>query len=109
MVELRKVVGSTNTVTALNLTLMYAFRVRHNLKESTVRREGNNQIHRRLLERRDEQLDEVEWSGIHEFVWRPVQTDGLGREERQKLCLGIIDNLVKKSNSISGEIKGKEV
>jgi hypothetical protein len=83
-VELRKVVSSTNTVTVLNLTSMYAPRVRHNLNKGTVKRGGNNQIHHRLLERRDEHLNEIEWSGIHEFVWRPDQPNGLGPQRMSK-------------------------
>ena len=87
---------------------MYASRVRHNLNKSTVKREGNNQVHHHLLERRDEQLEDIEWSGIHEFIWRPNQSNGLGRKECQKLRLSVLDDL-KKSSSMSGEIKGKEV
>ena len=83
---------------ALNLTSMYASRVRHNLDKGAVKREGDNQIHHRLLERCDEQLDDIEWSRIHKFVWRPNQTNSLGRKECQKLRLSVLDNLVKRLN-----------
>jgi len=82
----------------LNLTSMYASRMRHNLDKSAVKKREDNQTRHRLLERCDEQLDDIEWSRIHEFVWRPNHTNGLGRKECQKLRLSILDDLVKRLN-----------
>jgi hypothetical protein len=94
-------VGSVTTVTVPDLTLMYAFRVRHNLNRITVKREQNTHIYHGLLERRDEQLDEIERSGIHEFIWRPDQTDGFGCKECQKLCFSILNNLDRKNSGLT--------
>ena len=94
-IELRKVVSTMNTVTvACKPTSMYALRARHILNKSMVKQGRSVPISFRLLKRRDEHLNEVEWSGIHEFVRRPDQTNGLTRKECQELRLSIIDNLV---------------
>ena len=71
--------SAQRTVTVLDLTSMYVSRMRHILDKGAIRWKGVTQIHYHSLERRDKDFNEIERSGVHEFVRRPDQTNGFVR------------------------------